>query len=159
MLNNHENYLDQFTSAFKKNIMVMTGLTCELSEPRPQSITFASSGLAVIIGVTGTRPGIIILDTSREIARSLCELIDGEEYSLEDEFVLYTIAEFANVVSGHAISLISDLYVGLHLDITPPSIFSGEKLKITSPKIKPEVIEATTLIGKIYITLGLEKSI
>lgn len=152
----HDNYISHFTAAFKENITAMTGLDCTPGEARPQTRTFASEGVAVLIGVTGTRPGIIILDTSREIARRLSELINQEEYSLEDEFVLYTVAEFANVVSGHAISLINDLHA-LHLDLTPPSIFVGDKLKITSTKIRPEVVEINTPIGKMSLTAGFER--
>lgn len=150
------NYFDHFIKAFKGNITAMAGLDCKLSEARPQTRTFVSGGVAVIIGITGSTPGIVILDTSREIARKLSELINHEEYTAEDEFVLYTVAEFANVVSGHAISLINDLYE-LHLDLTPPSIFVGDKLKITSTKIKPEVIEFDTPIGKMSLTAGFER--
>lgn len=136
----------------------MAGLDCEPGGPQPQSSTFKSNDLAVIIGITGTRPGIIIVDTGREPARRLCELINGEEYSADDEFVLYTIAEFANVVSGHAISILNDSN-GLHLDLTPPSIFFGDKVVITSPKIKPEVVEIKTPLGVISITVGFERSL
>ncbi|MEW6182072.1 MAG: chemotaxis protein CheX [Bacillota bacterium] len=153
-----DGYLNQFVSSFGKNINTMAGLNCEYDKPRRQSSTFRSNGLTVIIGITGARPGIIIVDTGRELARRLCELINGEEYSTDDEFVLYTIAEFANVFSGHAVSLLNDSN-GLQLDLTPPSILFGDKVVITSPKIKPEVIEIKTPLGEISITVGFERSL
>jgi CheY-specific phosphatase CheX len=149
-------YTEFFRAALKENLAEMAGLDCMVGETRPQQETFSSKGLAVIVGITGKRQGLVVLDIEKESARRLCELIDGESYSLEDEFVLHTLAEFVNIVTGHAVTLINDAHKDLHLEMTPPSLFLGSELKITGYKIKTEVFEADTPVGKMTVTIGFK---
>lgn len=40
--------------------------------------------------------------------------------------------------------------------LTPPSVFMGSKINITSPKINAEVIEVDTPVGYVKISVGFE---
>jgi CheY-specific phosphatase CheX len=155
-MSGYSNYVEFFKAALRENLAGMAGLDCTVGETRPQQETFSSKGLAVIVGIAGKRQGLVVLDIGKESARRLCELIDGESYSLEDEFVLHTLTEFANIVTGHAVTLLNDAHKDLHLEMTPPSLFLGNELKITGYRIKTEFFEADTPVGKMTVTIGFK---
>lgn len=151
-----DNYLYSFSLSLKETLDEMAGLPCEAGPPRIQPATFESAGMAVIVGITGSRPGRIILDLSMETARKLSELINGEEYDINDEFILYTMSELANIVSGRAITQVNNMDRGLGLRLTPPGVFLGDRLYITSPKIGAELFSASTPEGSIQVSVGFE---
>lgn len=113
----------------------------------------------MIVGLTGERPGFVILDTDRETARRLCELIDGQAHSLEDDFVLHTLAEFAYIVTGHAVTVVNDAPEGAHFEMTPPSLFCGDEVKVTGHRVEAEAFDADTPVGKLSVTVGFERGV
>jgi CheY-specific phosphatase CheX len=115
-----------------------------------------SYGMVVIVGITGARPGRMIMDTGRETARQISQLINGESYDIDDQFILYTMAELANIVSGKAISHINNMYRGLGLRLTPPGIFRGDLLQVSSPRINAEMISISTPLGDFSLSVGFE---
>jgi chemotaxis protein CheX len=102
--------------------------------------------------------GRVILDTSREVACKLCGMMNGEEYGLEDDFVLFSMAEFLNILSGNATTNINNKQRGLNLRLAPPSVFVGKRLNINSPKVKADIIRMETAAGDIRLSVGFEGS-
>lgn len=153
-----ENYLTYFRTSLQDNLKEMAGLDASFGETVAQHGMLESKGLAIILGITGNISGSIILDTSREVACKLCGMINGEEYDLEDSFVLISLAEFLNILSGNAVSMINNRQKGLNLRLAPPGIFVGRRLNINSPKVKAEIIKVETAAGDIYLSVGFEGS-
>lgn len=149
-------YLGYFRSALENVLKELADLDCSCEEPEIQEGILVSRGVAVILGVTGKRSGRVILDTSREVACRLSEAMNGEKYEPEDDFILYSLSEILNILSGKAITLINNTHRDLHLRLGPPSIFVGSPLNINSPKIRAEIIKATTAAGDISLNVGFE---
>jgi len=149
------NDIEFWVKGLLNNIQAMTELEGTPGQAVAQPSVFVSRGLAVIIGITGGRPGRIILDTSLETARQLSERFNGET-GLEDDDIIDSMAEFANIVSGHGITQVNNLKKHMALMLTPPSVFWGNKIHITSPKINAEVVEVDTPVGSIKISVGFE---
>jgi CheY-specific phosphatase CheX len=144
--------------ALKDVLADMAGLDCSLGETEAQRGALESRGLAVILGITGKISGRGILDTSREVACKLCGMMNGEEYGLEDEFVLSSMAELVNILSGNATTNINNKHRGLSLRLSPPSVFVGKRLNLTSPKVKADIIRMETAAGNINLSVGFEGS-
>lgn len=148
------NYLEHFSASMLQNLQEMAGMEAVASQPAVQETAFASQGFSVIIGITGKRPGRIILDTTQETACKLSNTINGEE--CDEEFVLDTMAELTNIVSGNGITTVNNANSGMGLMLTPPSIFIGNQLTIVSPKLNAEVVAVTTPLGLINLSIGFE---
>ncbi len=148
------NYLEHFAASMMQNLQEMASMESNASPPAPQETAFASQGFSVIIGITGKRPGRIILDMTQETANKLSEAINCEE--CEEEFVLDTLAELTNIVSGNGITTVNNANSGMGLMLTPPSIFIGNELTIVSPKLNAEVVAVTTPVGLINLSIGFE---
>ena len=148
------NYLEHFSASMLQNLQEMAGMEAAANPPAPQDTAFASQGFSVIIGITGKRPGRIILDMTQQTANKLSEAINCEE--CEEEFVLDTLAELTNIVSGNGITTVNNANPGMGLMLTPPSIFIGNELTIVSPKLNAEVVMVTTPVGLINLSIGFE---
>ena len=152
---NEVHYIELWVNALLKNIQTMAEMEGKPGQAEAQPPVFVSRGLAVIIGITGAKPGRIILDTTMETARQLSEIFNGET-GLEEDDIIDSMAEFANIVSGHGITAVNNRQVNLGLMLTPPSVFLGNKINITSPKINAEVSTIETPAGFIKISVGFE---
>ena len=148
------NYLEYFAASMVENLSEMAGMEAQSNPPAPQETAFASKGFAVIIGITGKRAGRIILDTLEDTARKLSAAINGEE--CDEEFVLDTMAELTNIVSGNGITTVNNNNPGMGMMLTPPSIFIGSELTLVSPKLNAEVVTVTTPVGEILLSIGFE---
>lgn len=148
------NYLEHFATSMVQNLSEMAGMAATPTPPIPQETAFASRGFAVIIGITGKRPGRIILDTSQETAGKISEAINGEV--CEEDFVLDTLAELTNIVSGNGITTVNNANPGMGLMLTPPSLFLGDDLTIVSPKLNAEVVTVSTPAGDVFLSVGFE---
>lgn len=148
------NYLEHFAASMLQNLQEMAGMEGQTGTPVPHETSFVSMGFSVIIGITGKRPGRIILDTKQETACKLSEAINGEE--CDEEFLLDTMAELTNIVSGNGITTVNNANQGMGLMLTPPSLFLGNELTIVSPKLNAEVVMIQTPVGEILLSVGFE---
>lgn len=147
--------LQYFIKAFQTNLLDMVGLDSEAIVTPNTGLKFIGHGLAIIIGITGTRQGRMILDLSSSVAATVsAKVLEVSKASEED--ILNSIAEFANIVAGNSVSEINNLFKGteFELRITPPSVFIGKSLVIINPKMASSTVEAQTEIGELYMNVG-----
>ena len=150
------NYIEEFATAIAGNLEMMAGATCQVGDPTPHNEAIASAGLSVIVGITGKRPGRIIMDTDVATARKLTEAAnEGEE--VDETLILDTMAEFCNIVSGHTTTKINNKNKGLGLMLTPPGIFMGKNLRIVSPRIDAKILRAESSLGVFTVSVGFER--
>jgi DNA-binding NarL/FixJ family response regulator len=155
-LQDDDSYASYFRGALQETLQDMAGLTCSFGAMAPQQGILESSGLAVILGITGGLSGRVIIDTSREVACRLCSIMNGEEYDQGDEFVLVSLAELVNIFSGHATTKINNRHRNLNLRLGPPSVFVGRRLNINSPKVNADLVAVETGAGVIKLSVGFE---
>lgn len=147
--------LQYFITAFKNNLVDMVELESETSVTPNTGMKFICHGLAIIIGITGTRQGRMILDLSSNMAAEVsAKILDVPTASEED--ILNSIAEFANIIAGNSVSEINNRFKGTDFEIriTPPSVFIGKSLVIINPKMASSTVKAQTEIGELYMNVG-----
>lgn len=147
--------LQYFINAFQANLNDMVGLKSETIVTVNTGLKFTCHGLAIIIGITGTRQGRMILDLSSAVAAIVSEKI-LEVTNASEEDILNSIAEFANIIAGNSVSEVNNVFKGteFELRITPPSVFIGKSLVIINPKMASSTVEAQTEIGQLYMNVG-----
>lgn len=147
--------LQYFIKSFKANISDMVDLDSETGITPNNGTKFICHGLAIIIGITGTRQGRMILDLSSNMAMTVCARILEVDDPPEDE-ILNCIAEFANIIAGNSVSEINNIFKGTEFEmrITPPSVFVGKSLVIINPKMASSTVDAQTEIGPLYMNVG-----
>jgi CheY-specific phosphatase CheX len=147
-----ENYFAHFTGCLKEVLWDMAQIECVKSEISTQGSWFSSQGLAIIIGITGMRQGRMIMDFSWPTALVFAQKVYGKA-DLNDDEVLNSVAEFANIVCGRGVSQLNNSYK-MELRVTPPSILFGDTLNIVNPKIKASLASIETSIGQLNLSVG-----
>lgn len=92
------------------------------SRPSVLTVPYQQDQIAVLIGMTGELKGNILIDGDKQQFSSLGESMYG--MYLEDDMLISFIGEIGNMIAGNLTTYISS--EGVEMDITPPSVMTGE---------------------------------
>lgn len=149
----YNQYLAHFAAAFEMNVSDINESKCEISTSPITGGIFASEGLAIVIGITGQIQGRVILDMSRKTAQMLAERVCGGQ-DVREVDMLHSVSEFANIIAGHGVSRVNNIFQSFDLRLTPPSILFGDTLNIMNPQLHSFIVTAETAIGRIALSVG-----
>ncbi|MDR3589420.1 MAG: response regulator [Negativicutes bacterium] len=136
-----------FTKRFAADIAV---------EPIANGKSLRSSGVSVIVGVTGQFSGKMILDLSSATAKNLAtRLLKQEPKDAEQTNVV--VAEFAKIVAENAAAKLNKQFRGAFLRVSPPGILTGENFSITSPNMDVNIWAIETPFGKMRCSAGFKR--
>ncbi len=111
----------------------------------------------IIIGITGYSKGRVIFEIGQTIAKKITEGMNGEPLNNTIDTYLY-LAEFTNTFCGGAITLINNKYKFTNLlRLTPPAVFFGTKMRITTPNVQEGNVFFTNPDGYVRINIGFEE--
>jgi CheY-specific phosphatase CheX len=109
----------------------------------------------VVVRLVGLNNGRIIFVMNEGLAQKVIEGMNGAP--LDDHTDLYPyLAEFTNMVSGNGIMSVNNNFIGNDLRLTPPAIFIGDNLEITSFKVESTLRSYHTEYGVAQIEVGFE---
>ncbi len=106
----------------------------------------------IAIEVTGDLTGEVLYRFPEETTLEIVKCMSGMEFTAVDEFVLSALGEIANIISGNAMTYLSEK--DITCDIQPPKIVDGEP----QAAAKQDLIYSTkinTQIGDVAIMLKL----
>jgi len=119
-----------------------------------QQSPMPTRGVASFIGIMGKVEGRLLLDLSRDTACKLTARLNGQESAEYDELVISTINELANIIGGRAVSALVNK--GYKLEITPPTLFSGNDMEVSNFTMETVVIPIETEFGLVNVNLALK---
>ena len=88
-------------------------------------------------------------DTALRIASAM----NQEEFTEFDELGRATITELANLITAQAVTKLHDL--GFKFDLTPPALFTGDNMSISSSDIEALIVPMETAQGKVEINVAI----
>lgn len=112
-------------------------------------------GFTSIVGLAGDVAGRVLIDMSRDTALSIASAMNSEELKEMDDLVKATITELANMITAQAVTKLHEL--GFQFDITPPAIFTGEKMEVTDNDIEALIVPIDIQQGKIEINVAVRE--
>lgn len=131
-----------------RDIMVEKNKLKILVEP------ISSLGVSALVGLTGQLKGRVIYDMDEPTALAIVSKMNSEDFKVFNEMARSTINELANMITGTAVSKLSNL--GYKFDLTPPSLFSGQKIIISDGlQLKHLVVPIRCAGGLMNLNLGL----
>ena len=147
-------YPADFIAAFLnllKRFSIDTDVRPTGDEPR-----ITSSGLSVLVGVTGQFSGRLILDLAADTAETLATRLLKQPPRNSDQ-TNEVIAELANIVAGNAASRLNKEFRGAFLRVSPPGIFTGNNFAIVNVNLDLHRWLVTTPFGEILLSVGFKK--
>ena len=112
-------------------------------------------GVSAIVGLAGDVEGRVLIDMSIETAISIASIMNDEQFGELNDLAKATITELANMIVAQAVTKLSDL--GFRFDLTPPTIFTGEKMEISDFEVEALIVPIETELGKLEINVALRE--
>jgi chemotaxis protein CheX len=132
-----------------------TGEEARAGSVRVQSSSATSEEVTVMIGVTGSARGMVLIGMSRRTAKAIVSRMMGEPCPLFDELAQSGIAEMGNVITGMAGQGLEA--AGFSVTISPPAlIVGGPGVTISTVNIRRFVVPLRTALGDIVLHTALE---
>lgn len=114
-----------------------------------------SYGVSVLVGVVGEVKGQIVYSLTEETAKNFASaMMMGMPVTEFDEMAKSAISELANMITGNASTQIAAQ--GLSVDISPPTLVTGENVHISTTSIQTIVVPVETELGIFEINIALE---
>jgi chemotaxis protein CheX len=92
--------------------------------------TMSIMGVAALVGLAGDVEGRVLFDMSKDTALAVSGAMNGEKFTVLDELAKATIQELANMITAQAVTKLHDL--GFKFDLTPPALFTGDNMEVSS---------------------------
>lgn len=119
---------------------VLGGIDVKRGELSLKSVAMPVMGVAALVGLAGDVEGRVLFDMSFQTALNVASKMNGETISQFDDLAKATISELANLITAQAVTKLHDL--GFKFDLTPPTLFAGEKMEIAALPGSAQNVEA-----------------
>lgn len=149
-------YVNAFLDGTINVIDILIGEKPIKNEVFVQDMNFKSEGFAVIVGISEGGKGRVLLDMSLKTAIKMGSLISGEEITELNDDLFILLSELGNMISGNGITQINNSNKGLNLRLTPPSVFYGDGLEISSPNLSSVGVKFILSFGEISLNIAFE---
>ena len=112
-------------------------------------------GVAALVGLAGDVEGRVLFDMTMETALKIASTMNMEEITTFDELAKATITELANLITAQAVTKLHDL--GFRFDLTPPALFTGEKMEVSNHNVEALIVPMLTEQGKVEVNVAIRE--
>jgi len=148
-------YINPFTQATFDVLTMLGSFDPKLGKPSVKSDALISNGVVIVVGIIGEVKGQVCYSFTEDTARAIAStMMMGMPVDFFDEMAKSAVSELTNMISGNASTGIAAK--GFNIDISPPTLVTGENVKITSNVKMSLLIPVTTTAGIIEIVVSLE---
>lgn len=128
-------YINPFLQAFSTVAEQVLGIKPAQGKVFVKDGSQKSGEVVITIGVTGDLSGNIMFNFSEETGKIIAsKMMMGMEVKEFDDMAKSAISELANMVAGNSTMYFSN--IGVKIDITPPSLYTGKDMSFYSYKFK-----------------------
>lgn len=147
-------YINPFLKAFDNVIQQLINIKTEMGSIFLKEGTQKSGEVVITIGVTGDLAGSVVLSMSENTGKALAsKMMFGMDVTELNDMAKSAIAELGNMVAGNSASYFHEM--GLKIDITPPTLYTGSNISVYAHKAKTLCVPMTVDSETIEIDVSL----
>lgn len=150
-------YINPFVEAAFNTIKTVLGVDIVRGKLYLKDTSQPVLGVAVLVGLAGDVEGRVIFHMEKTTALKIASDMNGETLTEMDELVKATIMELANMITGTAVTRLQDL--GFSFDLTPPVLFSGEKMELANTGVEALIVPVDLPQGRLEINVAIRERI
>ncbi|MDR2483167.1 MAG: chemotaxis protein CheX [Treponema sp.] len=151
-------YINPFVESAFNVLKEVLGSDVKRGDLYLKSTSMSIQGVAAMVGLAGDVEGRVLFDMTRETALAVAGAMNGGEVFKEmDELAKATIQELANMITAQAVTKLHDL--GFKFDLTPPALFTGQNMEVSS-NLKVEALIVPMNLGaegKIEVNVAIRE--
>jgi chemotaxis protein CheX len=148
-------YINPFVEASYNILKEVLGSEVIRGELYLKSTSTPVLGVAALVGLAGDVEGRVLFDMTKETALGIASVMNGENLATMDDLAKATIQELANMITGQAVTKLTDL--GFKFDLTPPALFTGENMEVSSSSVEALIVPMKLSVGKIEINVAIRE--
>ena len=112
-----------FSNAVREVCKQMLDINAEVGAASPVNVSSSGDKVNIMVGFTGDYSGETYYVFPRNTALEIVKSMSGMEIDDIDEFVTSALGEISNIISGNAMTGLSELSIAC--DILPPKLVEG----------------------------------
>jgi chemotaxis protein CheX len=148
-------YINPFVEASYNILKEVLGSEVIRGELYLKSTSTPVLGVAALVGLAGDVEGRVLFDMTKETALGIASVMNGEKLATMDDLAKATIQELANMITGQAVTKLTDL--GFKFDLTPPALFTGDNMEVSSSSVEALIVPMKLSVGKIEINVAIRE--
>ncbi len=148
-------YINPFVESAHSILKEVLGGEVRRGDLYLKSTSMPVMGVATLVGLAGDVEGRVLFDMSFDTALKIASQMNMEELKEFDELAKATITELANMITAQAVTKLHDL--GFRFDLTPPALFTGEKMEISDHEVEALIVPMITEQGKVEINVAIRE--
>lgn len=149
-------YVNSFYKAVQNVFEMMLDLKTERGQLGVVEDMIPGKDANVVIGVTGDLTGTVLFSFPEEMALEMIKIMSGMEMDKLDSFVCSALGEVANIISGNAMTNLSEQ--NYTCDIVPPQVIVGQNKSLSMATDKALVLPLKTKIGEFDINISIKEN-
>ena len=122
-----------------------------------KSTSMPVMGVASLVGLAGDVEGRVLFDMTIDTALKIASRMNMEELTEFDELAKATITELSNMITAQAVTKLHTL--GFKFDLTPPTIFTGEKMEISDHQVEALIVPMLTEMGRVEVNVAIREKV
>ncbi|NLM00142.1 MAG: chemotaxis protein CheX [Treponema sp.] len=150
-------YINPFVETAYNILAEVLGGEVRRGELYLKSTSMPVMGVAALVGLAGDVEGRVLFDMSMETALNIASQMNGEELKELDALAKATITELANLITAQAVTKLHEL--GFKFDLTPPALFTGEKMEISDHDVEALIVPMITEQGKVEVNVAIREKV
>lgn len=149
-------YINTFIEAAQSVMHMVCDADAKIGKLHLRNSPYSVNQVIIMIGVIGKIKGQVWFELSNETARNIASIMMGGVPIPElDEISKSAVSEMGNMIMGNTSTLFANQ--SIKIDITPPSLLTGEKIELSnrlSTIVVPLNLEG---IGTVSINVAAEE--
>lgn len=117
-------HINPFLISATKILKDMCTVETKIGKPYIKNTDFTDDTLVILIGITGSIRGQVMIAITNDIACNLAGKMMMMPVASMDEIATSAIGELGNMILGNAATIFSTK--GIEIDITPPTLCMGD---------------------------------
>lgn len=128
-------YINPFIEASQTIFRQIASMEAKLGKVYLKTSPYRSEDIIIMVGLTGKIRGQANFSMKKEFGLKLASnMMMGMPVTELDDMSKSAIAELANMIMGNAATLLYNR--GIQIDITPPSLLTGENIHISQSRMR-----------------------
>lgn len=124
-------YINPFIEGARSVIEMLCNTEAKLGKVGLRTSPFYVSQVIIMIGVVGKIAGQVCFELSVDTAKKIASaMMGGMPVNEFDEISKSAVAEMGNMIMGTTSTILDN--EGININITPPSLLTGEKVEISN---------------------------
>lgn len=149
-------YINPFIEASQTVFIQIASMEAKLGKVYLKTSPYRSEDIVIMVGLTGKIRGQANFSMRKDFGLKLASnMMMGMPVTELDDMSKSAIAELANMIMGNAATILYNR--GIHIDITPPSLVTGENIQISQSRMT--TICVPLLVGDETVELDISTEI